>query len=178
MIQNKHIAVVVLHTMNNFSSGKSLRLCPITWIASIFVDDQSQDETVQRVQSYLAQSIYTAKVKLIEHEINQGVGAAISTGYMAAAKDKMDVIAVMAGDGQMDPDDLLDILMPVVNDEADYTKGNRLFTGQSWEMIPRYRYLGNAFLSLLTKFASGYWHIADSQTGYTAISVKPSNSSA
>ena len=74
------------------------------------------------------------------------------------------------GTAKWTPDDLLDILMPVVNDEADYTKGNRLFTGQSWEMIPRYRYLGNAFLSLLTKFASGYWHIADSQTGYTAIS--------
>src|SRR5207247_2359019 len=42
----------------------------------------------------------------------------------------------------------------------------------AWEVIPRYRYLGNAFLSLLTKIASGYWHVADSQSGYTAVSLQ------
>ena len=76
----------------------------------------------------------------------------------------------MAGDGQMDPADLESIILPIVNGEADYTKGNRLFYGDAWHMIPRYRYLGNSFLSLFTKAASGYWHIADSQSGYTAIS--------
>jgi hypothetical protein len=56
-----------------------------------------------------------------------------------------------------------------VKDQADYTKGNRLFTGEAWKIIPRYRYLGNAVLSLMTKVASGYWHVADSQSGYTAV---------
>jgi len=59
----------------------------------------------------------------------------------------------------------------VAKGECDYTKGNRLFRGESWSMIPKYRYIGNSFLSLLTKIASGYWHIADSQSGYTAISL-------
>jgi hypothetical protein len=76
----------------------------------------------------------------------------------------------MAGDGQMDPTDLGRVIEPVVCGEADYVKGNRLFRGESWQMIPHYRYLGNAVLSLLTKIASGYWHIADSQSGYTAVS--------
>jgi hypothetical protein len=75
----------------------------------------------------------------------------------------------MAGDAQMDPADLPNLLTPVVLDRANYAKGNRLFTGDAWRVIPRIRYLGNSVLSLLTKIASGYWHVADSQCGYTAI---------
>jgi hypothetical protein len=103
---------------------------------------------------------------------NSGVGAAIVAGYRAAEKAGMDVVAVMAGDAQMDPADLENVITPVIENKADYVKGNRLFTGEAWKLIPRYRYLGNAFLSLLTKVSSGYWHLADSQTGFTAISAK------
>ena len=73
----------------------------------------------------------------------------------------------MAGDNQMDPDELEGSALPVVRGELDYAKANRLFTGSAWKLIPRSRYLGNAVLSLLTKIASGYWHVADSQAGYT-----------
>src|ERR1051326_9566302 len=72
----------------------------------------------------------------------------------------------------MDPADLETLVAPVARREVDYAKANRLFTGQAWEVIPRYRYLGNAMLSLLTKIASGYWHVADSQAGYTALSLR------
>jgi hypothetical protein len=72
----------------------------------------------------------------------------------------------------MDPADLQTLVQPVARGEVDYAKANRLFTGQAWDLIPRTRYLGNAVLSLLTKVASGYWHVADSQTGYTAISLE------
>ncbi len=108
---------------------------------------------------------------MIQHEKNRGVGGAIASGYKWARDHKMDVTAVMAGDGQMDPADLESIIKPVVEGRADYTKGNRLFFGDAWDMIPHYRYIGNSFLSLMTKIASGYWHIADSQSGYTAISL-------
>ena len=81
------------------------------------------------------------------------------------------MVAVMAGDAQMDPEELATVIEPVVEDTADYIKGNRLFTGEAWQLIPKTRYLGNALLSLFTKIASGYWQVADSQTGYTAISV-------
>ena len=77
----------------------------------------------------------------------------------------------MAGDAQMDPGDLERVVAPVVRGECDYTKGNRLFRGDAWEIIPRVRYLGNSLISLLTKIASGYWHVADSQSGYTAINL-------
>ena len=110
------------------------------------------------------------KIVLIEHQTNQGVGGAIVSGYKWARDNNFEVTAVMAGDGQMDPDDLTSIIEPVMNGSFDYSKGNRLFYGDAWRMMPHYRYLGNSFLSLCTKIASGYWHIADSQGGYTAIS--------
>jgi hypothetical protein len=78
----------------------------------------------------------------------------------------------MDGDGQMDPDELANLLDPVVENRTDYAKGNRLFTGEAFNRIPKVRYFGNAFLSLLTKIASGYWHVADFQSGYTAINKK------
>lgn len=78
----------------------------------------------------------------------------------------------MAGDAQMDPEDLPALLDPVVAGEVEYSKGNRLFTGEAWKVIPRVRYIGNSLLSMLTKIASGYWHVADSQTGYTVASLK------
>jgi hypothetical protein len=110
------------------------------------------------------------RIILMEHRQNHGVGATIVSGYKRALQENLEVVAVMAGDGQMAPEDLPRVLAPVATGEADYTKGNRLFRGESWEIIPHYRYLGNSMLSLLTKIASGYWHIADSQSGYTAIS--------
>jgi len=110
-------------------------------------------------------------ITLIRHDRNQGVGAAIATGYKWARDHEFEVTVVMAGDAQMAPDDLPAIVAPVARGEADYTKGNRLFTGEAWKMIPKVRYLGNSMLSLLTKIASGYWHVADSQTGFTAVSL-------
>jgi hypothetical protein len=86
-------------------------------------------------------------------------------------QEKVDVTCVMAADGQMDPDDLETLVRAIALDECDYAKANRLFTGQAWEIIPRTRYLGNAVLSFLTKIASGYWHVADSQSGYTAVNL-------
>lgn len=78
----------------------------------------------------------------------------------------------MAGDGQMDPDELEDICLPIIQNEADYVKGNRLIHKSAKYVIPKARFIGNSVLSMLTKIASGYWHISDTQTGYTAISLK------
>ena len=109
---------------------------------------------------------------MIGHDRNRGVGAAILTGYRRALEERIDVTCVMAADNQMDPADLQAIAEPVARGDVDYAKANRLFTGQAWQLIPKHRYLGNAVLSLLTKIASGYWHVADSQSGYTAIGLE------
>ena len=173
MIENQNIAVVVPCYNEELLIGRVIETMPDFVDRVYVVDDCSSDATCEKVESYIGKSAeQEMDVCLIRHVENQGVGAAIVTGYKEAIADGMDVVAVMAGDAQMDPDDLQSVITPVVYDEADYVKGNRLFTGEAWETIPRYRYLGNSVLSLLTKIASGYWHIADSQTGYTAISRK------
>ena len=172
MLENKHVGVVVPAYNEEKLIGRVIETMPDFVDRIYIVDDCSQDTTCEQVQSYLCQPAMNGHLELIEHTVNRGVGAAIVTGYRKAVEDGMDVVAVMAGDAQMDPEELDRVVLPVIRDEADYIKGNRLFTGEAWRMIPRYRYLGNAFLSLLTKIASGYWHVADSQTGYTAISAE------
>lgn len=168
MVNDKRIAVVVPAHNEERLIAQTLRTIPSFVDRVIVVDDASQDNTRGIVQDVGAED---QRILLLTHGTNQGVGGAIVSGYRKAVELEMDVTAVMAGDGQMDPRDLMDVIEPVVKGEADYTKGNRLFQGDAWNMIPHTRYLGNSFLSLLTKVASGYWHVADSQSGYTAASL-------
>lgn len=169
MLEGKHIGVVVPAYNEEKLIGRVIETMPDFVDRIYVVDDCSHDGTCDRVRSYLDQPSLNGRLEFIQHTVNRGVGGAIVTGYRKAVEDDMDVVAVMAGDAQMDPAELDRIVGPVVTRQADYVKGNRLFTGEAWRMIPKYRYLGNAFLSLLTKIASGYWHLADSQTGYTAV---------
>ncbi|MBW1672796.1 MAG: glycosyltransferase family 2 protein [Deltaproteobacteria bacterium] len=169
MYLEKKIGVVVPAYNESKLIAQTLTTIPSLVDTIIVVDDKSNDTTAEII-SEIAKG--DTRVILVQHEVNQGVGGAIATGYKKAVELEIDVTTVMAGDGQMDPNDLTNILDPVVNGDAVYTKGNRLFQGDAWNMIPHYRYFGNSFLSLLTKIASGYWHIADSQTGYTAVSLK------
>jgi glycosyltransferase involved in cell wall biosynthesis len=170
MYKNYRIAVIVPCYNEETLIERVLSTMPDYVDSMIVIDDASRDNTGKIIEQY--QGINKDKLVYLRHAKNQGVGASIATGYVYARDNKFDVAVVMAGDAQMDPDDLPSILDPVVSGEVDYSKGNRLFTGQAWKMIPKVRYLGNSMLSLLTKIASGYWHIADSQSGYTAISLR------
>ncbi len=172
MYKNKKICVVVPAHNEEMQIARVVQTMPDFIDQIVVVNDCSRDKTAQVVENLQKSH---PSVLLINHEKNQGVGGAIATGYKWARDNNMDVAVVMAGDGQMHPDDLPAILNPVVNDEVDYSKGNRLFTGEAYKTIPKVRYYGNSILSLLTKIASGYWHVADSQTGYTAINNKALN---
>jgi glycosyltransferase involved in cell wall biosynthesis len=166
MIENKSTAVVIPAYNEEKLLGETLGGIP-SFVDRIFVvDDASKDRTAEQARACAAKD---PRIKVIVQERNRGAGAAVVTGHRAALEEKYDVVCVMNADNQMDPEELRDIALPVVRGEVDYTKANRLFTGEAWQLIPHYRYLGNAMLSLLTKIASGYWHIADSQAGYTAI---------
>jgi len=165
-----HSICAVIPAYNEASQlGKVIETMPDYIDQLVVIDDASQDGTALAVKKYQA---HNEKIILIEHQINQGVGGAIASGYKWARDNGIDIAVVMAGDGQMDPLDLPALLDPVVNEGVDYAKGNRLFTGEAYAKIPKVRYFGNAFLSLLTKMSSGYWHVADSQSGYTAINAK------
>lgn len=112
----------------------------------------------------------TDRIILINHLENGGVGAGIARGYKWCHDHHIDCTAVMAGDGQMDPDELFSICNPVISEGVDYVKGNRLIHRSAWLVIPKIRFFGNSILSIFTKIASGYWRVSDTQTGYTAIS--------
>jgi glycosyltransferase involved in cell wall biosynthesis len=116
------------------------------------------------------------RIILIRIKKNSGVGAAIARGYKWCKDFGIDCTAVMAGDGQMDPGELESLCLPVIDESIDYVKGNRLIHRSAWLVIPKVRYFGNSILSILTKIASGYWHVSDTQCGYTAISNKALNS--
>ena len=166
MVDGKRVAVVVPAHDEERLIATTLAGIP-EFVDRIFVvDDASRDGTAA-----LVRSSGDPRVELVAREQNGGVGAAIVTGYERALAEDLDVVCVMAADNQMDPADLLTLVEPVARGEVDYAKANRLVSGEAWKLIPRTRYLGNALLSLLTKIASGYWHVADSQAGYTAIGL-------
>jgi glycosyltransferase involved in cell wall biosynthesis len=112
------------------------------------------------------------RIVLINHLKNGGKGAGIATGYWYSRFLGVDCVATMDGDGQMDPEELERICLPIVNGTAEYCKGNRLFHPSAKLVIPRTRHFGNAVLSILTKFATGFWNLSDTQTGYSAINYQ------
>ena len=113
----------------------------------------------------------TDRIVLINNLVNGKIGKALSVGYKWCRDHGIDCTAVMAGDAQMDPAELESICRPVIEENIDYVKGNRLSHKAAKRMIPPKRRFGNSVLSALTKVASGYWRVSDTQTGYTAISL-------
>jgi glycosyltransferase involved in cell wall biosynthesis len=164
VFEGKRVGVVVPAYDEEALIGATLCGIPPLVDRIIVVNDGSSDGTVEQ-----AQGTGDPRVEVISHEQRGGVGAATVTGYRRALAQGMDVVVVMNGDNQMDPEDLPKLVAPVARGELDYAKANRLATGQAWQLIPKTRFFGNAILSMLTKVASGYWHVADSQSGYTVV---------
>lgn len=129
------------------------------------VDDKCPDSS----GAFVREHCRDPRVVVLEHEVNQGVGGAVMTGYRAAIDDGARVIVKLDGDGQMDGSLLPSFIAPILAGEADYTKGNRFFNLERLGAMPPMRLFGNAMLSLLTKLSSGYWDLFDPTNGYTAI---------
>jgi glycosyltransferase involved in cell wall biosynthesis len=133
------------------------------------VNDASKDKTQELIDEI---SEKDPRVVPIRHEKNAGVGAAIVSGYKQALQDKVQITVVMAGDNQMDPEVMPALIEPLIQNRADYTKGNRLLSPEYRKGMNQWRFTGNTILTFLTKFSSGYWKLMDPQNGYTAISSK------
>lgn len=169
MFEGKTVAVIVPCYNEENQIGRVLETIPDFVDCIIVVDDASTDGTVEVVNRYIQQHDNVSRIVLLRQDRNRGQGAAVERAAREVISRGFDIAAVMDGDGQMDPKQLRLIVAPVARGKADYAKANRLYYRKAWDIIPRHRYLGNAFLSMLTKIASGYWHIADSQTAYAAI---------
>jgi glycosyltransferase involved in cell wall biosynthesis len=163
LLGSAQIAVVVPAHNEALHIARTLRTIPACVDRVIVVDDGSRDATAE-----LAIEVADARVQIARHAHNRGVGAALKTGYRLALESGADVVAVMAGDGQMHPDDLHALLLPVARGEVDYAKGDRLSHPLARARMPRLRFLGNHLLSALTRLALGL-PVRDSQCGYTAL---------
>ena len=166
MYKDKTLAVVVPAYNEEKLISAVISAMPAFVDHIVVIDDQSSDATAREVEKAAEND---SRVVLIRHEANQGVGGAIASGYKWARDRGLDMAAVMAGDGQMDPADLPALCDLVAEEGVDYAKGNRLVYDEAYRLIPKVRFFGNAVLSFLTKISSGYWHVADSQTGYAVI---------
>lgn len=168
MYKNKKIGVTVPAYNESRFIANVINTMP-EYVDKIFVvNDASTDNTPDIVREI---SRKNKKVVLLNRRTRGGVGGAILTGHKKAMEDTFDVLGVMAGDGQMDPNLLCKFLDPVVDGIADYTKGNRISNSTDRKDMPPWRLFGNFLLTVLTKIASGYWNVTDPQDGFTAISV-------
>ncbi|MBL7053955.1 glycosyltransferase family 2 protein [Patescibacteria group bacterium] len=169
MLKNKSIGVVVPAYNEEKLIEKTLATIPNFVDKIIVVNDFSKDKTKNIIEGYKNQD---KRIILINHKKNQGLGQSLIDGYLKSIELKIDIIAIMAGDAQMDPDDLHKIIEPIIKKNIGYVKGNRLLTHNISKIMPMHRLIGNSFLTLLTKFATGYWSLIDPQCGYTAISLQ------
>jgi glycosyltransferase involved in cell wall biosynthesis len=167
MYRNKKIAVVVPAYKEELLIRSTLNSVPLFIDIIYAVDDFSPDKTGEIIDEC---AVSDQRVYPIHHTENKGVGGAIISGYKEALNDGIDIVAVMAGDNQMDPAFLPELLDPVVSGVVDYTVGNRLINERFRQGMSKWRFFGNSVLTLLTKIASGYWQLMDPQNGYTAIS--------
>jgi glycosyltransferase involved in cell wall biosynthesis len=135
-------------------------------VSRIYVVD---DCCPHRSGDFVEKHCTDVRVVVLRHQENSGVGGAVMTGYQAAIDEGIDIIVKIDGDGQMDPKLIPSFVEPIVNFEADYTKGNRFFNLDEVRVMPGIRLFGNAVLSFLTKMSSGYWDLFDPTNGYTAI---------
>ncbi|MBW0146835.1 glycosyltransferase family 2 protein [Marinobacter arenosus] len=135
-------------------------------VQSIYVID---DACPEGSGDFVRDNVLDDRVTVVWHEENAGVGGAVLTGYAKALSEGADIVVKIDGDGQMDPSLINEFVAPIARGEADYTKGNRFYDLEKVSAMPKLRLFGNAVLSFMTKFSSGYWNIFDPTNGYTAI---------
>ncbi len=131
------------------------------------IDDACPDKS----GDYLLANCSDKRIRVLQHDTNCGVGAAVMTGYQQAIHDGAKIIVKIDGDGQMDPKLIDKFIFPIIHGAADYTKGNRFFNLEQISSMPKTRIFGNAILSFMTKLSSGYWNLFDPTNGFTAIHV-------
>jgi glycosyltransferase involved in cell wall biosynthesis len=167
VLQGARVAVVVPAWNEELWIGETVASIPGYVDLILVVDDASRDRTAA-----IAKARGGDRTRVIGHARNRGVGAAIATGYRAALELGAEVVAVMAGDGQMHPDDLEPLVLAVARGEADYAKGNRLDHPGVRRSMPLVRRVGTAAFAFLTRHAAGLPSLSDSQCGFTAISAR------
>ena len=161
----ERIAVVIPCYRERSLIGGVLAQIP-DFVRKIYVID---DACPEGTAEYVETNCMEERIVVLRHLQNQGVGAAVLTGYRQALRDEMEVLVKLDGDAQMDPRKILRFVDPILNGEADYTKGNRFYQLRSLREMPKIRIIGNMMLTFFSKLSSGYWNLFDPTNGYTAV---------
>jgi glycosyltransferase involved in cell wall biosynthesis len=161
-----HVAAVVPAYNVAAELGDVLRQMPAIFTTIIVVDDASRDDTCAIAQSCAE---VDARIMVVRHEENRGVGGAMVTGFRTALDAGADIVVKVDGDGQMPLWLVPHLIAPLIDGTADYTKGNRFRDFAALRAMPLLRRLGNVILSFLAKAATGYWHCFDPTNGFVAI---------
>ncbi len=170
MYRDRKVALVIPVFNEETLIGPTLEKVPEVVDRIFVVDDCSTDDTRSVVE---ARAEVDPRIRLIRHEVNQGPGGAIITGYLAAAEKEYDLTVVVGGDDQMPLEVITDFMDPIIDGECDYTKGNRFeHMAPTLADMPKIRLFGNIVITALTKIASGYYKIMDVVDGYTCISLR------
>ena len=138
-------------------------------VSNIYVVD---DNCPEKTGDHVRQACTDKRVQVLFTGSNKGVGGAVKLGFKSALDDELDIVVKLDADGQMDPSRIEKIIQPIISGRADYTKGNRFYSPEALRGMPAIRVLGNAALSFLTKFSSGYWNLMDPTNGYIAVHSK------
>lgn len=167
MIQKHKIAVIIPTYDARDTILDVIRTIP-AFVDKIYIIDDGCPSKSGRIVS---ENCKDNRVYIFTNKTNLGVGGATIIGYENAIKDKNDILVKMDSDGQMDPKQIERLLMPIINGNADYTKGNRFHNIEDLRQMPKIRVFGNGILSFINKLSSGYWDIFDPTNGYTALHV-------
>jgi dolichol-phosphate mannosyltransferase len=141
----------------------------LAYVQLVFVVD---DACPEGSGAAVTKAGFDARVQVLRHAHNRGVGAAVVTGWKAALAAGATVVVKVDGDGQMRLIDLPRLVAPVLAGEADYAKGNRFDEIATLKAMPLLRLLGNSALSFMAKASTGYWHLFDPTNGYVAIDAR------
>jgi len=168
--RDKKIALVIPAYNEEKLIKPTLENVPDTIDRVYVVDDKSPDNQNEVILKCAEKD---PRIRLMKHEVNQGPGGAIITGYLEASRDGYDITVVVGGDYQMPLEEVSHFLDPIIDGKVDYTKGNRFLLSKledTLQKMPKLRLFGNWLITALTKIASGYYKIMDVVDGYTAIS--------
>jgi len=131
----------------------------------VVVDDACPEDTGKYVEEFCKDQ----RVKVLSNVVNKGVGGATIAGYKFLLETNTTIIIKIDGDGQMDAENIGKLVRPLIENLADYTKGNRFYEPEAIRRMPKVRILGNLILSFMTKLSSGQYQVFDPNNGFTAV---------
>lgn len=169
MYRNLRIAISIPAYNEERLITKTVETMPKEVDYMVIVNDCSKDKTGSIID---ALSKKNKKVIPLHNKKNVGVGGSVVNGFRRALSTNADLVLVMAADAQCNPDYITRMIDTLIDGDYDYVKANRFVHLEELAQMPFYRRIGNIFITLLTKFATGYYSIFDSQNGYGVFKRK------